>query len=195
MSLLENIIKQFPRLNLSPATWKVLGYILAYSGVVKAERFKIHIDKIAEATGLHEKSVIRSLSELQRSKIILKARRSPIATFNHNAESWQVIAIEERIPTTKVTIDKSNKITSEEFQTFWNIYPRKSKFADTFKAWMKLNPSEELVKTIMDKVGIFKKSKEWKKDGGKWIPSSLSFLQGQRWKDDIVIECDWRNNV
>ena len=71
------------------------------------------------------------------------------------------------------------------FALFWQEYPRKAAKAAAFKAWQKLNPSPELVERILAHVRDHKRSPDWLKDGGQFVPHPATFLNGRRWEDDI----------
>lgn len=71
------------------------------------------------------------------------------------------------------------------FALFWQEYPRKAAKAAALKAWQKLNPSPDLVERILDHVRDHKRSQDWIKDGGQFVPYPATFLNGQRWEDDI----------
>ena len=71
------------------------------------------------------------------------------------------------------------------FTLFWQEYPRKAAKAAALKAWQKLNPSQELVERILAHVRDHKRSPDWIKDGGQFVPHPATFLNGQRWEDDI----------
>ena len=71
------------------------------------------------------------------------------------------------------------------FALFWQEYPRKAAKAAALKAWQKLNPSPELVERILAHVRDHKRSPDWIKDGGQFVPHPATFLNGRRWEDDI----------
>lgn len=71
------------------------------------------------------------------------------------------------------------------FTLFWQEYPRKAAKAAALKAWQKLNPSPELVERILAHVRDHKRSQDWIKDGGQFVPHPATFLNGRRWEDDI----------
>ena len=71
------------------------------------------------------------------------------------------------------------------FASFWQEYPRKAAKAAALKAWQKLNPSPELVERILAHVRDHKRSPDWLKDGGQFVPHPATFLNGRRWEDDI----------
>ena len=71
------------------------------------------------------------------------------------------------------------------FALFWQEYPRKAAKAAALKAWQKLNPSPDLVERILAHVRDHKRSPDWLKDGGQFVPHPATFLNGRRWEDDI----------
>lgn len=80
---------------------------------------------------------------------------------------------------------KKKSADMDGFALFWQEYPRKAAKAVALKAWQKLNPSPELVERILAHVRDHKRSQDWIKDGGQFVPYPATFLNGRRWEDDI----------
>lgn len=74
------------------------------------------------------------------------------------------------------------------FETFWKEYPKKVGKGDAIKAWAKIKPLNGLVEEIIQAVISQKRSGDWTKDGGKYIPHPSTWLNGQRWLDEIGLE-------
>jgi len=70
------------------------------------------------------------------------------------------------------------------FTAFWDAYPKHVKKQDAEKAWLRLNPSEELTQTIINHVLKMRASPDWQKEQGKYIPYPASYLNGKRWEDE-----------
>lgn len=77
---------------------------------------------------------------------------------------------------------------SQEFETFWKLYPNKKAKFKAYQAWLKLNPGGELVEKICSAVEIHKQTDQWMNDGGIYIPHGASWLNGRRWEDEITLE-------
>lgn len=73
------------------------------------------------------------------------------------------------------------------FDQFWTLYPRKVKKLDALRAWEKGKCSAILHK-ILTAVQRHCTSEEWRKDGGKYIPHPTSWLNKQRWDDELKVE-------
>jgi hypothetical protein len=69
------------------------------------------------------------------------------------------------------------------FESFWSVWPRKTAKAAALKAWVKLNPNPELVETICDAVNA-QLPMFLLRDADK-IPHPATWLNGQRWLDEI----------
>lgn len=89
------------------------------------------------------------------------------------------------------TIQSENESESESeyncmdaFDRFWKLYPRKAAKQDAIKAWKKLNPGPELVDVICAAVTQSRKTVQWKREGGQFVPYPATYLNGRRWEDE-----------
>ena len=71
------------------------------------------------------------------------------------------------------------------FETFWTAYPKKKSKGDARRAWEKLKPSDELITAIMEKLSALKKSPDWTKENGKYIPYPATWLNKEGWNDEV----------
>lgn len=74
----------------------------------------------------------------------------------------------------------------DSFNRFWAAYPRKTAKQQALKVWEKLKPDEDLLSKILASLECQKKSVQWTKDGGQYIPYPTTWLNGRRWEDDPV---------
>ena len=98
--------------------------------------------------------------------------------YENEYESEDVIDIK----TKKKRIAKG-KIDNTFFESFWSSYPKKLSRKDAEKAFAKTNPME--FETIMASLDKWKKSYEWAKDGGQYVPNAATWLNGERWNDEV----------
>lgn len=70
------------------------------------------------------------------------------------------------------------------FERFWASYPKHKAKAAAKKAWGKLNPSMELCRTMSAALDAQKKSFDWTKDNGRYIPYASTWLNQRRWEDE-----------
>ena len=71
------------------------------------------------------------------------------------------------------------------FDAFYAAYPIHVKRSDAEKAWNKISPDDDLRSNIMAAVEQQRKSEQWTRDGGKFIPHPASWLNGRRWEDEV----------
>ncbi len=68
------------------------------------------------------------------------------------------------------------------FAEFWAVYPRKIGKLDAKRAWAKLSPPPGKVLAALE---AWRKSPEWLKDGGRYIPHPASWLNRGGWEDEL----------
>lgn len=73
------------------------------------------------------------------------------------------------------------------FNKFWNAYPKRKNKGDVEKWFLKHKPSEDLVNTMIEKIELLKKTDQWKKDNGQFIPYPSTWLNAKGWEDEIEI--------
>lgn len=70
------------------------------------------------------------------------------------------------------------------FDEFWAAYPRKTGKEAARKAWVKLKPSAELLEIMLAALDWQRRSTQWLKDGGQFIPHPATWLNQGRWQDE-----------
>lgn len=95
---------------------------------------------------------------------------------------------------TKTTTNTNDEISQKQlsnssheatFEDFWKQYPRKISKANARKSWLRIKPDADLLKTILDAVSKQKRSDQWVKDNGKFIPHAATWLNNERWLDEL----------
>ncbi len=75
--------------------------------------------------------------------------------------------------------------TTDGFEEFYAAYPRRVGRAKAEQAWRAIKPDDTLRARIMAAIAQHKKSEQWSKDNGKFIPHPTSWLHGKRWEDEL----------
>lgn len=70
------------------------------------------------------------------------------------------------------------------FETFWNNYPNKAGKKDAIKAWTKLKPNPDLQLRIIQAITAQRETRKWREG---FIPLPATFLNGERWEDQIEL--------
>ena len=72
----------------------------------------------------------------------------------------------------------------ERFDLFWEVYPRKEAKPVAKKAFFKLKPSQKLTERMIRAVAVWKRSDQWQRDNGQYIPYPATWLNQERWNDE-----------
>lgn len=70
------------------------------------------------------------------------------------------------------------------FDSFWSAYPRKVGKGNARKSWLKIGPGQELLTKILSAVERDKKTDQWQREGGRFIPHPATWLNQERWEDE-----------
>lgn len=73
----------------------------------------------------------------------------------------------------------------DKFEQFWRLYPKKQN-KKKVQLWFKnKKPNDALFDTIIKKLKNFIDTVDWQKENGKYIPMPTTWLNGERWNDEI----------
>ena len=75
-----------------------------------------------------------------------------------------------------------SEATSEPFEAFWSAYPKKRGKLAAKKAWLARRPP---LPKVLETLAAFKASRDWRKDGGQFIPYPASWLNRGGWDDEL----------
>ena len=78
-----------------------------------------------------------------------------------------------------------NELQEKQFDKFWQAYPKKVSKKQAQKSWKKIKPSLELFEKILKALEMVKQTEQWKKDNGKYVPYPATWLNQERWTDEI----------
>lgn len=77
------------------------------------------------------------------------------------------------------------KTPVQGFEEFWKAFPKKASKGAALKAWNKLRPEKELREKIMAAIERAKKSEQWNRENGRFIPYPATWLHAQGWEDEL----------
>lgn len=83
-----------------------------------------------------------------------------------------------------------NELQEKQFDKFWQAYPKKVSKKQAQKSWKKISPSLELFEKILKALEMVKQTEQWEKDNGKFIPYPATWLNQERWTDEIKMMQD-----
>lgn len=71
------------------------------------------------------------------------------------------------------------------FSEFWKAYPKKTAKLKAQQAFNKFSVTQDMLNQMLSALEVQRKSDEWSKEGGKYIPYPATWLNGRRWEDEI----------
>jgi hypothetical protein len=71
------------------------------------------------------------------------------------------------------------------FEGWWKEYPRKIKKEKAWEAWQRLGIGSQMLPKMIETLRTQKASKEWTEEGGKFVPHPTTYLNQQRWTDEL----------
>ena len=72
----------------------------------------------------------------------------------------------------------------ELFDQFWQAYPKRVAQKPARRAWDKLHVDNDLLAKILAALAWQKRTDDWQRDGGRYIPNPATWLNGGRWEDE-----------
>lgn len=93
------------------------------------------------------------------------------------------------------SIDIYNKLYISNicrFEEFWSAYPRKENKKKAFDIW-KRKKIEEIAETVI--ADVLKRKKQYSQWKSGYIPHATTYLNGERWNDEITEDNNYDNNI
>ena len=89
-------------------------------------------------------------------------------------------------PTGEQSINTNNKKNTNDtgFDSFWEKYPKKIDKKTCHKIWEK-NNLDDKAGEIISFVEKASRTQSWEKEGGQFVPYPKTFLNGEKWNDDL----------
>jgi DNA-binding MarR family transcriptional regulator len=161
---------------------------------VMGPRTKRYIKPTEKALSLWKKP---SIEETNYRRKLLEKKTSP--TIEETFPNYRRNLLPKNTENTKNTsicanADLRKRASSQQdetetmFNEFWQAYPKKRDKARARKSFFKIKNLSDVFPHLMQGLEQQKASADWKKDGGKYIPLPSSWLNGERWEDELTTQ-------
>ena len=79
---------------------------------------------------------------------------------------------------------------SNEFETFWQAYPKKVGKDAAYRSWKAKKREKRLppLRELVPKIERFMATEQWQRDGGQYIPNPSTWLNQCRWLDELPMQ-------
>ena len=146
----------------------------------------------AEATPLWNDCGNPQQREKEREEGKAKEKASPTPPYKEKGEREKRAENRE----TREAVEFHNTSTARMFEEFWSEYPRKVSRKAAARAFRTAVGDGRLCDTrrdsefkdIMRGLRAHKRSSQWNRDGGQYIPHPSTWLNQERWRDEV--DCD-----
>ena len=111
-----------------------------------------------------------------------------VRKFRHHvtsANGGEEKRIEENRSTTTTRARLVHEGCPNDFDSFWESYPKKRSKGDALRAWKSIKPAGALLGRITAAVARFSLSRDWTKEGGRYIPYPATWLRAKGWEDQV----------
>lgn len=170
------------------------------------------ISGLASRTGVGKGTIRKCLDRLEKAGYLLREQRHgsdgrftcntyvlqdeapPCTSKPHTVKPSTVLPLSENETQVNKHLSKETSSNTPKapnggeedllFVRFWACYPRKQYKDRARKAWAKVKPDEQQMSTIMEKLEEFKRSDQWMRDEGRYIPHPATWINGRCWEDD-----------
>ena len=73
----------------------------------------------------------------------------------------------------------------ERFEEFWKAYPKKIGKDAARRAFSKRSPTSDTLAAMLAAITVQRRSLQWTRDGGQYIPNPATWLNQGRWMDEL----------
>lgn len=156
------------------------GFVAAVFAAVKPNLDTSLAKAKAGSAGGRAKQTEANASNLEANSSKEEANAS---TSEANASNLEAIKNKEDRSMNKEYIKPYSTI-EEAFESFWNEYPNrkgKGKAREAFKKAIKKTG----ISTMVEAVRKQRQGSQWKKDEGRYIPYPATWLNQERWEDEV----------
>lgn len=128
---------------------------------------------------------LNGVTSTPEKRVPSKPNTKPINTKPNLLSESEDSDVKPPVPTKPKKSPSDTKARINLFTEFYAAYPKKEAKANAEKAFLKIDFKKHPFEKIMDALEVVKKSGKW--DDRKFIPQPATWLNGQRWEDEIEI--------
>ena len=81
---------------------------------------------------------------------------------------------------------KNRSNYDSRFLEFWKVYPKKVGKGAAERSFKKYKPDDVLLAVMLKAIETQKKSRQWQRDSGQYIPNPATWLNQKRWEDETT---------
>ncbi len=130
-------------------------------------------------TSLLAVSKLEGLQQADKSALFAPTNTETTAeTTAETTETCAADAAQERA-------SNDDDVIMARFDRWYAVYPKKRSKQAAIRAWKKIRPSEQLTEQMIAATEAWKRTEDWTKQHGKFIPYPASWLNAGGWEDQL----------
>ena len=174
----------------------VLTFLLTYGMCECSDNIHYFFPYVIENTGSETASTQRVRDYRERQKALhCNADVTQVKRIgNAEKEIEKEIEIESRDREKNNTLTLTgSSVCATDFERFWAAYPKKRNKETARKAFKKLKGVS--IETLLEAIEKQKRSQDWLKDGGQYIPYPATWLNAGGWENEVGESSDGLDNL
>ncbi|STY70543.1 Uncharacterised protein [Megamonas hypermegale] len=184
-TLLKDIFLNYEKFSQSTNNKEVINY--EKNSQILCKNFTVNYENFSHNKNIYKNNNKNIYAHLENEQVY--SHEDDIQKENDSLSS-NTIKQETKNKAIKKQNKELNELQEKQFDKFWQAYPKKVSKKQAQKSWKKINPSLELFEKIIKALEMVKQTEQWKKDNGKFIPYPATWLNQERWTDEIKMMQD-----
>lgn len=145
---------------------------------------KINTKKSAQISAQNTTDVKTGITQSVKRELHKTQNGNYTKRNSHITENTTEITAENNNICATETCAQVPQTLNEMFERFWQAYPKRKDKKRAYKVFLKIKPDDELLEKMLSCIEQEKKTLDWLKDKGQYIPYPSSWLNGERWNDE-----------
>lgn len=134
---------------------------------------------------IHTNHMLGVETEWAEKKRLYREKKQLLDTSKDNVRTKKDNVRQEIDIEIDIEIEKDIK-TTDRFEVFWTAYPKKIG-KDKCRRWFSSRKIDDsMLNEMITALEVHKKSTQWSKDSGQFIPHPYTWLNQGRWQDEIT---------
>lgn len=130
-------------------------------------------------------ALIKNPTDRTGQNDLIDTTYSDLPLFNKNTDSTDISISDSTLQIPLISPEEKLKLL---FEDFWKLYPKKNKKQNAFREFKKIKDVVSLMPIILADVERKKRSKNWTKENGQYIPDPERYIKNERWNDVNEVE-------
>lgn len=166
---------------------RLAALILRIESMSRAD--PLSIDRVVSAIERREKGVfgfVDDIIDMAEERIeIHRQRQERYRAAKEQSKAQSVTPVQPQTTPQKPPKQKQPKeLFSQDFESWWSRYPKKTGKQAAFVAWKKTSGALPPIETMLSALDWQSQCQQWTKDGGQYVPNPATYINQMRWLDE-----------